>query len=89
MFSDCKITVLRCSLDRELISEFRERVADADLSFLNNFVERESDIYSAGDHVVYRVRDFAITVLLIFSLIVLIMSRLVLMGSAPTNFSIL
>jgi N-acetylmuramic acid 6-phosphate etherase len=48
---------------RDLIADFRERVEDADFSFLNNFIERESGIYSVGHHVIYRVRDYGITVL--------------------------
>jgi len=44
------------------ISEFRRQVDDCDFSFLVPFIESESEIYSAGDHVTYRVRDYGITV---------------------------
>ncbi len=47
----------------DLIAEFGSRVEEADFSFLTDFIERESDIYSSGHHVIYRVRDFGITVL--------------------------
>lgn len=47
----------------ELIAEFGRRVGEADFSFLTDFMERESGIYSSGDHVIYRVRDYGITVL--------------------------
>jgi N-acetylmuramic acid 6-phosphate etherase len=46
-----------------LVSEFRRRVRDCDFSFLEDLVEAESRAYSSGNHVVYRVRDFGITVL--------------------------
>jgi N-acetylmuramic acid 6-phosphate etherase len=48
---------------RELIRELTGAVRKTDLSFLTEFVERESDIYSSGHHVTYRVKDYAITVL--------------------------
>ncbi len=48
---------------RDLIADFRERVGDTDFSFLTDFIERESAIYSIGHHVIYRVRDYGITVL--------------------------
>ena len=44
------------------MARFRQQVADADFSFLTDFIERESDIYSAAHHVVYRVKDYGITV---------------------------
>jgi N-acetylmuramic acid 6-phosphate etherase len=47
----------------KLISEFRRRVRDTDYSFLRGLVELESGAYASGNHVVYRVRDFGITVL--------------------------
>ncbi|MFQ5701833.1 MAG: hypothetical protein ACE5HU_08325 [Acidobacteriota bacterium] len=47
----------------ELIAGFRRRVEETDLSFLVDFIEKESDIYSTGHHVTYRVRDYGITVL--------------------------
>jgi len=46
----------------KLIAGYRERVDETDFSFLSDFVERESDIYRAGDRVHYQVRDYAITV---------------------------
>jgi N-acetylmuramic acid 6-phosphate etherase len=48
---------------REFIAEFSQRARDTDFSFLTDFIERESDIYSEGQHVTYRVRDYGITVL--------------------------
>jgi N-acetylmuramic acid 6-phosphate etherase len=48
---------------RGLIAEFRERVHDADLGFLAGFAAGESDVYALGHHVIYRVRDYGITVL--------------------------
>ncbi len=46
----------------ETISRFRDRVAATDFSFLAGFVEEESGIYAAQDHVLYRTRDYGITV---------------------------
>jgi N-acetylmuramic acid 6-phosphate etherase len=46
----------------DLIRAFRFRVETAELSWLADFVERESEIYRAGHHVHYQVRDFGITV---------------------------
>ena len=48
---------------RELIADYSARVRGTDFSFLTDFIERESDIYSLGHHVTYRVRDYGITVL--------------------------
>jgi N-acetylmuramic acid 6-phosphate etherase len=48
---------------QRLIKAFRRQVRDSDFSFLTSFVEVESDIYRAGDHVIYRVNDYGITVL--------------------------
>jgi len=48
---------------RESIAEFARTVRNTDFSFLTDFIERESDIYSSGHHVTYRVRDYGITVL--------------------------
>jgi N-acetylmuramic acid 6-phosphate etherase len=48
---------------RELIAAFDHTVRETDFSFLDAFIERESDIYSSGHHVTYRVRDYGITVL--------------------------
>jgi N-acetylmuramic acid 6-phosphate etherase len=47
---------------RERLSQFRDQVDDCEYSFLVPFIESESKIYSAGDHVTYRVRDYGITV---------------------------
>lgn len=47
---------------KNLISRFRERVGQTDFSFLEAFIENESTIYENGDHVVYRVKDYGITV---------------------------
>lgn len=46
----------------DLIRAFRARVESTDLSWLAAFVEREAEIYRAGHHVHYQVRDFGITV---------------------------
>jgi N-acetylmuramic acid 6-phosphate etherase len=48
---------------RDLIADFGGRVKETDFSFLTDFIEKESDIYSVGHHVTYRVRDYGITVL--------------------------
>jgi len=48
---------------RELIADLARKVRETDFSFLTGFIERESDIYSSGHHVTYRVRDYGITVL--------------------------
>jgi N-acetylmuramic acid 6-phosphate etherase len=47
---------------RDAISGFRARVSETDFSMLAALIEKESEIYSAGHHVTYRVRDFGITV---------------------------
>jgi N-acetylmuramic acid 6-phosphate etherase len=48
---------------RDLIARFGGRVRDTDFSFLAGFIEREAGLYAMGHHVVYRVRDYGITVL--------------------------
>jgi len=45
-----------------LIEDFRSRVRAADFSFIVPFVENESDAYRADRRVIYRVRDYGITV---------------------------
>ncbi len=45
------------------ISRFCRQLRETDLSFLSGFTEDESEIYRNGDHVIYRVRDYGITVL--------------------------
>ena len=47
----------------ERIRGFRRRVEATDLSFLTGFIQKESDIYAAGNRLIYRVRDYGITVL--------------------------
>ena len=47
---------------RELLSAYRRRVHEMDLSFLARFIEKESATYAAGDRVTYRVLDYGITV---------------------------
>ena len=47
---------------RVAISEYRRFVAACDFSFLPTFIENESAAYESGDGVIYRVRDFGITV---------------------------
>jgi N-acetylmuramic acid 6-phosphate etherase len=47
---------------KNLISRFREQVRQTDFSFLEAFIENETAIYENGDHVVYRVKDYGITV---------------------------
>jgi N-acetylmuramic acid 6-phosphate etherase len=47
---------------RSALSEFRSRARETDLSFLADFVKRESRLYALGHHVLYRVRDYGITV---------------------------
>jgi len=47
----------------ERIRGFRRRVEAMDLSFLAGFIQKESDIYAAGNRLIYRVRDYGITVL--------------------------
>ena len=47
---------------RAWISDYRRRIAACDFTFLTSFVERESKIYEGGDRVIYRVRDYGITV---------------------------
>jgi N-acetylmuramic acid 6-phosphate etherase len=46
----------------KLIARHHASVRATDFSFLSDFVERESDIYRAGDRVHYQVHDYAITV---------------------------
>jgi N-acetylmuramic acid 6-phosphate etherase len=48
---------------KEMIAELAGTVRDTDFSFLPRFIEKESDIYSSGHHVTYRVKDYGITVL--------------------------
>ena len=48
---------------KDFIADYRGRVRDTDFSFLTDFIEKESDIYSMRHHVVYRVRDYGITIL--------------------------
>jgi N-acetylmuramic acid 6-phosphate etherase len=48
---------------RSSITELRRQVDGADFSFLAEFVEKEARTYSTGHHVIYRVKDFGITVL--------------------------
>ncbi|MCP3982205.1 MAG: SIS domain-containing protein [bacterium] len=47
---------------RDLVEEFRSRVRAADFSFVIPFIEKESDAYRADNQVIYRVRDYGITV---------------------------
>jgi N-acetylmuramic acid 6-phosphate etherase len=47
----------------ERIADLHERILECDFSFLAGFIEKESAIYAAGQHVIYRVRDYGITVL--------------------------
>ncbi len=47
----------------ELVASFGRQVAATDFAFLERFIAREADIYSAGHYVTYRVRDYGITVL--------------------------
>lgn len=47
---------------RDHVASFRRAVAACDLSFLASFVEAESEIYATGHHVIYRVKDYGITV---------------------------
>lgn len=47
----------------ELIAGFGRQVAATDFAFLERFIAREADIYSAGEYVTYRVSDYGITVL--------------------------
>ena len=46
-----------------LIAGFSRQVAATDFAFLEPFIAREADIYSAGNYVTYRVKDYGITVL--------------------------
>ena len=46
----------------DLIEEFRSRVRAADFSFIIPFIEKEADAYRADHRVIYRVRDYGITV---------------------------
>jgi len=45
-----------------LIEEFRSRTCATDFSFLVPFIEKETDAYRANRRVIYRVRDYGITV---------------------------
>ena len=47
---------------RSLISGFRARVRETDLSFLADFIAKESNLYLSGHHAHYQVRDYGITV---------------------------
>ena len=47
---------------KDHVGAFRRSVAACDLSFLAAFVEAEAEIYATGHHVIYRVRDYGITV---------------------------
>lgn len=47
---------------RDHIAAFLRDVESCDLSFLASFVENESEIYATGHRVIYRVRDYGITV---------------------------
>lgn len=47
---------------RAWIAEHRRRIAACDFAFLPGLIERESAIYEQGDRVIYRVRDYGITV---------------------------
>jgi N-acetylmuramic acid 6-phosphate etherase len=44
------------------VAAFRHAVASCDFSFLAELIEAESEIYASGDRVIYRVRDYGITV---------------------------
>jgi N-acetylmuramic acid 6-phosphate etherase len=46
----------------ELVRDLDERLRATDLAFLEPFVVDEAEIYRRGDHVLYRVRDYGITV---------------------------
>jgi len=46
----------------ELIEEFRSRARAADFSFVIPYIEKESDAYREDHRVIYRVRDYGITV---------------------------
>jgi N-acetylmuramic acid 6-phosphate etherase len=48
---------------RDSIADFRKTVEETDFSFLAGLIETESEIYTSGHHVTYRVRDYGITVL--------------------------
>ena len=45
------------------IGSFHARVHATDLSFLAAFIERETHLQEAGEHVIYRAKDYGITVL--------------------------
>jgi len=47
---------------KDHVAAFRRSFAACDLSFLAAFVEAEAEIYATGHHVIYRVRDYGITV---------------------------
>lgn len=47
----------------ELMAGFGRQIAATDFAFLEPFITREADAYSAGRYVTYRVRDYGITVL--------------------------
>ena len=46
----------------ELVRELSDRLRLTSLEFLDRFVSDEAEIYRRGDHVLYRVRDYGITV---------------------------
>jgi len=46
----------------DLIDDFRSRARAADFSFVIPFIEKESDAYRANHRMIYRVRDYGITV---------------------------
>jgi N-acetylmuramic acid 6-phosphate etherase len=46
----------------ELVRELSERLRAIDLAFLEGFVADEAEIYRRGEHLLYRVRDYGITV---------------------------
>lgn len=48
---------------RDSIVAFKSSVRETDFSFLTGLIEKESEIYSSGHHVTYRVKDYGITVL--------------------------
>ncbi len=47
----------------DLIGRYRDRLDRTDYSFLTGLIERESSCYASGHDVIYRVRDYGITVL--------------------------
>jgi N-acetylmuramic acid 6-phosphate etherase len=46
----------------DVIEDYRSRVSAAEFSFIIPFIEKESDAYRADHRVIYRVRDYGITV---------------------------